>query len=197
MTLEVAAPAHGRVQVAGLARFFPARSVHAQRSTGVVAGNNCELQSTDHYHVHRVSVSLEASLRPGSPGNAALHALLKDQSADGIARFQDSMRQIAGPSQEKNTRASVPVRVDHRLSVTGAAGVQAGDESHMTVSARYVVEHSELPIADLLVLDAIHGERGSGGRVVDGERGVSRDSGCGWLVLDDTLSVSDSGRPSP
>ena len=47
------------------------------------------------------------------------------------------------------------------------------------------------------VLDAIHGERGSGGRVVDGERGVSRDSGCGWLVLDDTLSVSDSGRPSP
>jgi hypothetical protein len=26
---------------------------------------------------------------------------------------------------------------------------------------------------------------------------VSRGSGCGWLACDDTVSVSDSGRPSP
>jgi len=47
------------------------------------------------------------------------------------------------------------------------------------------------------VLDAIHGERGGGGGVTGGERGVSRDSGCGWLACDDILTVSDSGRPSP
>jgi hypothetical protein len=47
------------------------------------------------------------------------------------------------------------------------------------------------------VLDAIHGERGSGGRVVDGERGGFPGSGCGWLVLDDTVSVSESGTALP
>ena len=33
--------------------------------------------------------------------------------------------------------------------------------------------------------------------VIHGDRGVFRGLGCGWPVLDDTLSVSDSGRPSP
>jgi len=46
------------------------------------------------------------------------------------------------------------------------------------------------------VLAVIHGERGPGGRVSDREHGVFRVSGCGRLMLDDTLRVSDSGRPS-
>ncbi len=63
--LDVAAPVHGRVGVIGLARFFPAHTVHAQRSTAVVTGNYCELRSVDHYHIHRVSVSLDPLLDHG------------------------------------------------------------------------------------------------------------------------------------
>jgi len=40
------------------------------------------------------------------------------------------------------------------------------------------------------VLDATQREYRWAGRVIDGEHGVSRDSGCGRLVCDDTLSMS-------
>jgi hypothetical protein len=152
-TLDVAAPGHGQVRVSGLARFFPAHTVHAQRSTAVVAGNNCELQSTDHYHVHRISVSLDQLLRPGTPGHMALRALMLDQSSGGITRFQDSLRRIANPPERRVTQASVPVQADHRTSVTGAKAVQLGDWSRMIVASRYVMEQAELPIIDLLARD--------------------------------------------
>jgi hypothetical protein len=152
-TLEVAASAHGRVHVAGLARLFPAHTVHAQRSTAVVAANNCELQATDHYHIHRISVSLVDLLRPGSPGHAALRSLLLDPSANGITRFQSSMRQLAASPERQDTQVSVPVRAGYRASVTGAEAVHLGDGSRMNVASRYIIEHAELPIIDLLAWD--------------------------------------------
>jgi serine/threonine-protein kinase len=48
-----------------------------------------------------------------------------------------------------------------------------------------------------LLLAAIQGERHLGGRVVAGERDFRDGSGCGRVACDDTVSVSDKGRPSP
>ena len=47
------------------------------------------------------------------------------------------------------------------------------------------------------VLAAIQGERHLGGRVVAGECVFRGGSGCGRAACDDTVSVSDMGRPSP
>lgn len=149
-TLEVAAPSHGGVRVPALARLFPAHTVHARRSTAVVTADRCELTSTDHYHVHRMSVSLEPLLRPGSLGNTALRELLKDPSGDAIPRFQQSMERVAGPHERRDTRASLPVQARHRTYVTSAAVVQQGDHSRMTSTTHYVVEESVLPVVDLL-----------------------------------------------
>jgi hypothetical protein len=135
-----------------LARFFPAHTVHARRSTAVVAGDNCKLQSVDHYHVHRVSVSLDLLLKQGSRGHAALQDLLRDPTG-GVARFQAVMRSIADPPENRDTRANVPVRLHHLISVTSSTGVQQGDGARMRVRTHYMVEESELPIVDLLARD--------------------------------------------
>jgi len=47
------------------------------------------------------------------------------------------------------------------------------------------------------LLDAIRGEHGWRGPVIDGECGVSGVRVAGGLVRDDTLSMSEWGRPSP
>ena len=47
------------------------------------------------------------------------------------------------------------------------------------------------------VLAAVQGERHRAGCGVAGERGFGDGSGCGRVVCDDTVSVSDKGRPSP
>ena len=73
-TLVLAAPSHSQVRVSGLARFFPAHTIHARRSTAVVTADDCELQSVDHYHVHRVSVRSTPSCgraRQGTPRSRA------------------------------------------------------------------------------------------------------------------------------
>ena len=47
------------------------------------------------------------------------------------------------------------------------------------------------------LLAAVQGERQRAGCVVAGERGFRDGSGCGRVACDDTVSVSDKGRPSP
>ena len=151
-TLEVAAPSHGQVRVSGLARFFPAHTIHARRSTAVVTADDCELRSVDHYHVHRVSVSLEPLLRPGAPGHSALRRLLKDPTS-GIAEFQRSMQRIADPPEQRQVQASVPVQFNRFTSVTSSEVVQQGPGSRTKLATHYLVEESELPIIDLLARD--------------------------------------------
>lgn len=63
-TLEVAAPAHGSIRVSGLARFFPAHTVHARKSTAVVAASNCELQSANAASAPSTPNSSSAKTRP-------------------------------------------------------------------------------------------------------------------------------------
>jgi hypothetical protein len=149
-TLEAAAPSHSGVRVPVLARFFPAHTVHARRSTAVVTADHCQLTSKDHYHVHRVSVSLEKLLQPGSAGNTALRELLKDPTSEAISRFQRSMVHIATPQERRDTRASLPVQARHRAFVSSAAVVQQGDHSRMTSTTHYMIEESVLPVTELL-----------------------------------------------
>jgi hypothetical protein len=148
-TLDVSAPSHGQVQVGGLARFFPAHTVHARRSTAVVAGNHCELQSVDHYHIHRLSVSFRPLLEPGS-GHAALQRLLKDHN---IPEFQRAMRHLADTPHDRETQASVPVRPDPHLLATSSASVQMGDRSRTRMNTHYLVDETRLPIVNLLAHD--------------------------------------------
>jgi hypothetical protein len=59
-----------------------------------------------------------------------------------------------------------------------------------------------LPVVDRAqtlegVLAAVQGERRWRGGVFAGERGFRGGSGCGLVGCDDTVSVSDMGRPSP
>ena len=113
-TLDVAAPSHGRVRVSGLARFFPAHTIHARRSTAVVTADGCELRSVDHYHVHRVSVSLDALMEPGAAGHSALQHLLEDPTGSGIAEFQRAMQRI--PIRRSSARS----RPASRSGLTGS-----------------------------------------------------------------------------
>jgi hypothetical protein len=152
-TLEVAAPSHGQVRVSGLARFFPAHTIHARRSTAVVTADDCELRSVDHYHVHRVSVSLEPLLTPDTPGHSALQHLLKDPTDSAIAEFQRSMQRIADPPEQHQVHASVPVQFNRFTSVTSSEVVQQGPGSRTKLATHYLVEESELPIIDFLARD--------------------------------------------
>lgn len=152
-TLDVAAPSHGRVRISGLARFFPAHTIHARRSAAVVTADDCELRSVDHYHVHRVSVSLDPLVRPGAPGHSALQHLLKDPTGSGIAEFQRAMQRISDPPEQHQVQASVPVRFNRFTSVTSSEVVQQGPGSHAKLATHYLVEESELPIIDLLARD--------------------------------------------
>jgi hypothetical protein len=47
------------------------------------------------------------------------------------------------------------------------------------------------------LLAAVQGERQRAGCVFPDERGFRGGSGCGGVACDDTVSVSDKGRPSP
>jgi hypothetical protein len=152
-TLVVAAPSHGQVHVPVLARFFPAHTVHARKSTAVVAGDHCRLQSVDHYHVHRLSLSLDPLLTPGSRGHAALQKLLTDRSASGFEQFQRSMQAIADSPEHRETRASVPIRDDPHTLVTSSESVQLGDGSRTNVTTHYLVDEAELQIVELLARD--------------------------------------------
>jgi hypothetical protein len=149
-TLEVASPAHGQVRVPALARFFPAHTVHARRSTAVVAASHCELKSTDHYHVHRVTVGFDEFL---GQGRDAMRDLFRDRSDAGIARFQRAMKCIADGGEHGDTRASVPLREDPHTLIASSKNVQLGDGSRMTVNTHYVVEESTLPLSGLLAHD--------------------------------------------
>lgn len=152
VTLQVASPSHGQIRVGGLARFFPAHTVHTQQSTAVVAGDHCKLESTDHYHVRRVQVSLDPLL-PGSRGYAALQDLLKNPTGSGVARFQRAMRRLSGSPKNGETRANLPVQVGHFTSVTSSTGVQQGDRCRTSAKTHYMVEESKLPVIDLLAHD--------------------------------------------
>jgi hypothetical protein len=154
VTLQVASPSHGEVSFPGVARFFPKHTVHARDCTAVVEGNNCELQSEDHYHVQHTSVSLEPLLEEGSAQHAAFLDLLDDPSDAGVRRFQREMTRCSdGPSESRNAQASVPLRQDPRVVLSGVAAVHQGDGTRTNLKTRYIVEDSELPIVELLAED--------------------------------------------
>jgi len=148
--LDVAAPSHDQVHVGGVAWLFPAHTVHARRCLAAVTADNCVLQATDQYHVHRVSASLDQLLKAGTPGHAALQSLLRDRSVSGNARFRRSMQRIAEPREQRETQVQLPVRAHHSTSVVSAPIVQQGDGSRLKLHTNYVIERSDLPIVDLL-----------------------------------------------
>lgn len=152
-TLLVASPTHGQVQVFGLARLFSAHTIHATNSSVVVDANDCTLKTTDHYHIRTVVISLETLTGPGSPGHAALAKLLRNPG-EGIAAFQDAMRQLAPRHEESQTQVSLPAARTHLTVIHGGTPlVQHGNQSRASVTTHYVIEEVELPIIELLAED--------------------------------------------
>jgi hypothetical protein len=152
-TLQVASPSHGEVHVTGLARLFPAHTVHAKDCTTVVDGNDCTLTAKDHYHVRSVSVSFGKLAETGSPENAALQRLIENPTDKGSAQFQKAMSQCIDAPEHGDTQTSLPVRSTHVTLASGAKVVHQGDGSHINVTTHYVVEQSELSIAELCATD--------------------------------------------
>jgi hypothetical protein len=152
---DVAGPAHGRVNVVGLARLFPAHTVHAQQSTAVVTANDCALRSVDHYHVHRVSVSFDRLLLSDDRVRDELARLvLKPADAQRIKAFQRALQRVSTTdSNQPNTPASIPLHRSYVHTVTDNTVVLRGDRSRLNLRSRYVVEEAELPIVDLLAQD--------------------------------------------
>jgi len=152
-TLQVASPTHGQVSVTGLARLFPAHTVHAKDCDTVVDGNECTLTAKDHYHIRAVSVSFGRLLEPGSAENSALKVLMRNPTGPGVHYFQLAMRRLTGMAEQGDTRADLPVKSTHLTLASGSSVVQQRDGSRLNVTTHYVIEQSELPIAELFAKD--------------------------------------------
>ena len=83
---------------------------------------------------------------------------------------------------------------DHRLLVRRSLQLNEKGEQELAYFCCYAPRGAALAE---LVLAAIQGERRWGGCVVAVECGFGGGSGCGRVACDDTVSVSDKGRPSP
>src|SRR6266571_2373853 len=70
-TLQVASPSHGEVRISGVARFFPAHTVHARRSTAVVTADNCELRALSRAPRDSVTRCTHEARLAGARGSAA------------------------------------------------------------------------------------------------------------------------------
>jgi hypothetical protein len=88
--------------------------------------------------------------------------------------------------------------VDGQTAATQAQAGWAGDGWSTGDSS---IQQTFVPCADspegTTLLAAVQGERRWRGGVFAGERGFRGGSGCGLVGCDDTVSVSDMGRPSP
>jgi hypothetical protein len=154
VTMRVASPSYGELTVTGLARWFPAHTVHAQDCGAVIDGNDCTLTATDHVHIQSASVSFKPLLDRG-PGRDALLSLLKNPTDKGIDAFQRAMQQMTEKEKGEQgaTQASLPVTQTHLTLVNGSAVAQQGDGSRANVTTHVVVEKSELPVCELFAED--------------------------------------------
>jgi len=136
-------PDSATVRVSGLARFFPAGTVHGQRSTAPVGESRCELMTVDHFHLHRLSAPLAPLLEPGSPAQAALAALLDNrEDPSAAAALQHALPPLPDPAPPEPS-AEV-------TTVVMAADPPPDGASNTRTSATYVAEDTLLPVVDLL-----------------------------------------------
>lgn len=153
--LDVMAPSHGQVCVSGLARFFPAHTVHTDRATAVVDGDDCHLRQVDHYHVNRVEISLDQVTATRAAQEALRNLLAGPDDARRIRSFQRALSEVVGaPERRGPTEASVPVRSNRLVTTADSAVVVRADGSRTTVNNRYVVDCTTLPAAEFLIRDA-------------------------------------------
>ncbi|MFI7578431.1 hypothetical protein [Micromonospora sp. NPDC049497] len=149
VTMEVLSPVHGEVQVRGFARFFSAHTIHAHRST-VVVGSQCSLQQTDHYHFHRVTISLDQLIQPGK-AREALNRLLASPGAWGaVGAFQRALSGLlATEDPGKPIHVTVGVREGTFISATGS-DVVSGTQAEVRRSLRFVSEETVIDGVRLL-----------------------------------------------
>jgi len=136
-------PDGATVRVSGLARFFPAGTVHGQRSTAPVGEDRCELMTVDHFHLHRLSAPLAPLLEPGSPARAALAALLENrEDPSAAATLQHALPPLPDPAPPEPS-AEV-------TTVVMAADPPPDSAPDTRTSTTYVAEDTLLPVIDLL-----------------------------------------------
>jgi hypothetical protein len=135
-------PASAPVPVSGLARFFPAGTVHGQRSTAPVDEDRCELMTVDHFHLHRLSAPLAPLLEPGSPAQAALATLVENREDPSAAT---TLRHALPPLPDP-----VPPAPSTEVTTVVAADPPSDTAPNTLTSTTYVAEDTLLPVVDLL-----------------------------------------------
>ena len=148
--LDVASPTHGRINVAGERHRFPAGHVETRGTTALVAADNCELRTVDHYHVRRVTLDCESLHRDG-PALEAFVAVLVDPSEENIAALRERLREIVQPDAVPDVQMyhqQLPARVETRSDQDDV--VFLGDSSTVRSTTRYHIRETVVPLADLL-----------------------------------------------
>ncbi|WP_285681018.1 hypothetical protein [Actinoplanes sp. NBRC 103695] len=148
--LDVASPAHGRINVMGERSRFAPNHVVTETATTVVTANDCTLEAVDHYHLRRVSLDCE-SLYSNGPAVKAFVALLLDPSARNRAELRERLSEIV------HTAAEVGGQTHHQKLSPQADTlanqpdvVFLGDRSTICSTTRYHVRETIFPLADLL-----------------------------------------------
>ncbi len=113
---------------------------------------------------------------------------LAEAAAAGTARVRAKMAQAVQLAALHGAEA-----VDRALGQAAAAG-RFADADLASILAH---QAAAAPGEPSRVLAAVQGERHRAGCVVAGGRGFGDGSGCGRVAGDDTVSVSDTGWPSP
>ncbi|MFC7548129.1 hypothetical protein [Plantactinospora sp. GCM10030261] len=153
--LDVTAPSLGLVSASGLARFFPAHTIHTVRATAVVDGDDCHLTQIDHYHVERVELPLDQVIRDDDVRDALRELLIAPDDRQRIAAFQDSLSRVVGTPDERGpTEVSMPVRANRLVAASDTGTLVRADGSSTTLTNEYVVNRTELPAAKVLAHDA-------------------------------------------
>ncbi|MCI4063301.1 hypothetical protein MRQ36_12245 [Micromonospora sp. R77] len=152
--LTVTMATHGTVRLTGVARFFPADTVHLERSTAVI-GDGCVLRQEEHFHFHHVEVSFDRLVESPEALDALRVALAEPGDSRHTRHFRDAVRGLCAPPPEPETDNQARLRVRQPVSVTTrASAVVLGEGTRVTRKVEFISELTTIDAVELLARDS-------------------------------------------
>jgi hypothetical protein len=149
--LQAATHAHGHLRTRGLGVMFPPNTVHANNSTSVVVGNNCELTQVDHVHIRQAVVAHDDALRSEQVSTILARARPGRDNQDVVRDFCAALQKLVAPPAEAGpTRVDRKLRPDCVTSIHTAQTVQLGDDALTALDSKFVLERTTIPAGALL-----------------------------------------------
>ncbi|MEV7329723.1 hypothetical protein [Micromonospora sp. NPDC093244] len=149
--LDVASPAHGRVNVSGVLTAFSKGHVTTADSATVVTANDCTLEAEEHYHVRRVSLDCSSLFVDDKAMEAFVYAML-DPSSSNISRLLDRLERLIDPPRDAETQLyhyRLPADVSTHTERSAAVVMGTGSTAHTT--SNYHVRETVVPLDELLL----------------------------------------------